>query len=254
MKHAFAPDGEAALAALAGERTLVGLDYDGTLAPIVPIPDQARTAAGVAEPLRRLDEVATVAIVSGRSVRDVTARLPYRPRHVVGNHGMEGLPGQEALVAQAGAHCRDWLAQLNAPPALQEAQTGIAVEDKGVSLSVHYRLARDRQRAELAIRERLATLSPAPRIIGGHFVFNLLPPESPDKLGALLRLVEMSGCTRVVFVGDDETDEIVFRGAPADWLTVRVGYVADSAARFFLNHQTDVPPFLLRLAAALGAP
>jgi len=250
MKHMFSPNGEAALRAFVRTDTLIALDYDGTLSPIVPHPERARTAAGIARPLCMLDELATVAIVTGRRISDIRQRLQFSPRFLIGNHGLEGLPDQDGLPEGARLQCRAWLDQLGTAPAMESVLPGILVEDKSLSISIHYRLARDRKQARDVIAKRLESLSPAPRVIGGHYVVNLLPAEAPDKGAALKHLLKLSGCRNTLYVGDDEADETVFRKAPPDWLTVRVGYRPDSAAAYFL-HQSEVAPLLNRIVAVL---
>jgi len=250
MKHIFSPDGEAALNWLVRPDTLVALDYDGTLAPIVAVPEKARMATGAARPLQSLSSLCDVAILTGRSVADVKERLDFTPKYLVGNHGMEGLPVNADVIARAHGLCRSWSEQLREVPALESVMPGIVVEDKNLSISIHYRLARDRSLASALIRERIGALTPAPRVIGGHCVVNLLSPDALDKGMALKRLLGLSDRRNALFIGDDDTDESVFRIAEQDWLTVRVGYRADSAAGFFLHHQSEVVPLLLRVLAA----
>ena len=252
MKHMFSPDGDAALNALVSRSTLIALDYDGTLSPIAALPDRARTASGVARPLKMLGEMTTVAVLSGRRVSDIRDLLDFTPHFLIGNHGLEGLPDQEeGLTDRARLQCRAWLGQLGAAPAMESVVPGIAVEDKSLSISIHYRLARDRDQARSVIARRLASLTPAPRVIGGHCVVNLLTAEAPDKGMALKHLVARSGCRNALYIGDDETDETVFRSAPPDWLTVSVGRRPRSAAAYFLQHQSEVVPLLILVATAL---
>jgi len=147
-----------------------------------------------------------------------------------------------AALDAARAHCRDW-AQALAP----WAPPGVVLENKGASLSLHYRLAADRAAAHAAVLERASALEPAPRLMEGKCVLNVLPEGALSKREGLIALMAQCGCTHAVFVGDDVTDEDVFVGAPPAWLTVRVGADRDSAARWFVPAQIDV----LRLLQAL---
>jgi trehalose 6-phosphate phosphatase len=253
MRYLFGPDGDAAMRALLTRRSLIALDYDGTLAPLAPTPDRARTMSGVLEPLRHLDQLATVAILSGRRVEDVAERMAFRPRYIVGNHGSEGLPIAEERTALFAATCRQWLHQLTDMPASGVTQPGIFIEDKTLSLSVHYRICRDRNSAVRSIESRIAKLHPTPRIIGGHCVINILPPDSPDKSSALHQLLVLSHSNNALYAGDDATDEVVFAAAPRNWITVRVGFVPTSAALFFVHNQAEIPTLLNRLVARLRA-
>jgi len=231
--------------------TLIGLDFDGTLSPIVPLPDGAYMTQSMSKTLNALIGMSKVAIISGRSVDDILHRIPVRPSYVLGNHGIEGLPGTRDLCLHANRLTDDWVRQLRAANGVEAACRGVVVEDKTFSLAIHYRLCIDRTHARQQIEERVVALNPKPRIIHGHCVLNLLHPDAPDKGVAFDSLMALSGCDNAVFIGDDETDELVFRGAPEGWLTVRVGYAAGSAARFFLHQQMEVSLLLEKMAARL---
>lgn len=253
MDYLFSPPGEAAIQCCIGAEPLIALDYDGTLSPIAPRPDLAATPPNVLAALRQLDRLAAVAILSGRSVSDVAEKLAFSPHYLVGNHGGEGLPQQAHSHAGHAAVCAQWLRQLQADPPLDAGHPGMLLEDKGLSLSLHYRACSDRPGAVRAIEARVAALEPAPRIVGGLCVVNLLPPGAADKRVALEQLVALSGCGCVLYAGDDETDEAVFHDAPGQWLTVRVGYSPASAARYFVHTQPEMETLLNRLVWMLQA-
>lgn len=251
MRYLFSSAGNAAMADAVGAGSLIGLDFDGTLSPIVPLPENAVVSQRMTRSLNALTGLAKVAIISGRSVDDVLRRIPSRPCYLLGNHGMEGLPGTRDLCLNARKLSTDWMRQLQQADTHEPACTGVVIEDKGYSLALHYRLCSDRDAARRCIEQWLALLSPQPRLIQGHCVVNLLHPDAPDKGRAFATLLAMSGCSRAVYIGDDETDELVFRGAPDNWLTVRVGYAMDSAAHFFLQQQAEVGVLLERMASRL---
>lgn len=220
-------------------------DFDGTLAPIVAHPDDARLPPEVLERLQRLARLTPVGILTGRSVEDIRPRLGFDPTYLVGNHGLEGVPGDMHDGAGYARLCAGWRGQLLAALADKERfDPAIQVEDKTYSLSLHYRHAAD---PDLA-RERLAALSaslePAPRVIGGKFVFNLLPEDKVDKGTALQQLLQASGASGGIYVGDDVTDEDVFRLRRPDLLSVRIGKHPDSAAPFYLPLRDDILAFL----------
>lgn len=87
---------------------------------------------------------------------------------------------------------------------------------------------------------RASRLVPTPRLIRGHAVFNLLPPGTFTKREALEALMRHTRCERMLFIGDDVTDELAFRDAPAHWMTVRVGRSMDTAARYHVDHVDEV--------------
>jgi trehalose 6-phosphate phosphatase len=251
MKHLLSPDGQDALRALAGRRTLFAFDFDGTLAPIVWHPEDARIAIGLRTRLARLAARAPVAVISGRALDDLRHRLPGEIGHCVGNHGNEDVNG--AVDAESlRAVSRAWATQLQAMLAEKAAPKGIVVEDKGVTLSMHYRHARDRTAAARWLGDRIDELSPPARVIGGKLVFNLLPPGARTKFEALSDLARHESAERVLFVGDDDTDEVVFAQAPSHWLTVRVDLDHGSQAQYFLQQQSEVAILLDQLLALLG--
>ena len=83
MKHLFTPGGERALQAVMQLRPLLAFDFDGTLAPIVARPDEARVAEAVSHGLAKLARDLPVAIITGRSVADVRPRLGFAPHFVI---------------------------------------------------------------------------------------------------------------------------------------------------------------------------
>lgn len=236
MRYFFNTEGSRQLADTIGEHPLLAFDFDGTLAPIVPLPEDAKAPLSIISAMQRLCAIAPVAIITGRSIEDVRPRLGFEPAYLIGNHGAEGLPGndpalQEAIIA-------GWLASLEAKR--DSLPEGVQIEHKGASLSLHYRLARSRELAAAAIATVVTGLTPLPVLIGGKCVVNLLPPGAPDKHVALTHLLRLENRRSALFVGDDETDEAIFRKAPAHWLTIRVEYSTHSAARYFIGNQNEM--------------
>ena len=250
MIDLFGAAGLDALARLARGPALYAFDFDGTLAPIVSQPDQARAGAETVALLRRLGALVPTALVTGRSTDDLRGRIEFTPRYLVGNHGAEGVPASMHLPfagvddhAGAAAHravVSDWLAQWPEAIAPEGPEPGILVEPKAYSLSIHYRAASNHAAAHARIAAAVSRLDPLPRVIGGKCVFNLLPAGAPDKGTALLALMRLERGDTAFFIGDDLTDEAAFQVAPPAWVTVRVGESADSAARYFIREQGDI--------------
>lgn len=250
MRYIFSPHGELALRSFIHHDTLLAFDFDGTLAPIVPQPEAASAPTSINLAMTRLCEVATVAIITGRSIKDVRARLGFQPKYIVGNHGAEGLPGvpdnPDTLPEVAG-----WETQLRA--AWHGLPAGVHLENKGHSLTLHYRMAADRESARQSLEHKIQQLAPAPRRIGGKCVINLLPHTAADKFDALLALQRKEAAPHALFIGDDETDESVFRQALPQWLTIRVGRKDDSAANYYLNTQSEMAALIQRIDRLIRA-
>jgi trehalose 6-phosphate phosphatase len=243
LKNVLSPAGRRSLREFAEARVLLAFDFDGTLAPIVRSPDRARMRPATGRLLQRVAARYPCVILSGRARADVRKRLCGAPvREVVGSHGAEPRrppPGMTALV-------RRWRRKLERRLAAFPAAW---IEDKTYSLAVHYRGARDGGRTRAAIREAVAGLDGA-RLTGGKQVVNVVPRTAPHKGLALERQRRRLRCDRVIYVGDDETDEDVFAGGRSRILGIRVGFRSGSAAACYLRTQADVDRLLGALADA----
>jgi trehalose 6-phosphate phosphatase len=263
MTHLFDAEGQRALEVALHARPLLAFDFDGTLAPIVARPDDARVAVPVARRLDALTRVRPVAVVTGRSVVDVAQRLGFTPQFIVGNHGAEDpvrgaaqVTGQRtAQVPELDASALDDLRRQLVARAPELTEAGVQVEEKRFSLALHYRLAPDQDLALACIDRLLASMGPGLRSFGGKCVVNVVLAAAPDKGDAVVSLVQRAGCGVAIFVGDDLNDEPVFARAAPGWLTVRVGRgEADSRAAYFLSSHSEVETLLDAMLRALGLP
>ncbi len=245
MQPLFSPEGESALASVMQRRPLLAFDFDGTLAPIVDRPEEARLPAAWAVLFAELKTLLPVAIVTGRSVVDVAPRLSFEPHYILGNHGAEDPHG----TMQAGSVERlDALRHELALSKPRWSALGIELEDKHYSLALHYRLAADQEAARICIEELVAGKPPGLHFFHGKCVMNVAPDDADDKADAVMSLVERVGAGAALFAGDDINDEPVFERVPADWLTVKVGHEGPpSRARFGLSEQADMGQLLRRL-------
>jgi len=248
MKPLFGAQGQRALAAVLRGQPLLAFDFDGTLAPLVDRPEQARVPAALARRLARLATLRPVAIVTGRAVADVTGRLGFTPGFVVGNHGAE-FPGAPPVHDAAAL---DPLRRRFQAAAAIAATAGMQLEDKHYSLTVHFRRAPDQAAARALADALVADLPPGLRMVPGSMVRNVVLAQAPDKGDAVLALVARAACDRAVFLGDDDNDESVFTKAPAGWLTARVATDARSAAGYYLGDYASVPALLDRMLDLLG--
>lgn len=253
MKRLFTPEADAALGRAMLQDPVLAFDFDGTLAPIVPVPGDARVPPAVMLRLRRLTERWPVAIITGRAIDDVRQRLAFEPWRVVGSHGAES--GDQARIDEARSaldvarlHLQD------ARHALQ--QHGIGIEDKGASIALHYRLASDRPAAVQAIAQALSVLPAELAVFGGKMVANIVPAWAHDKGNALAELVNERGNPAAVFLGDDVNDESVFAREDEHWFTVRIGQdYPNSRAQYVMDSTAELPRLLdLMLGAAPHGP
>jgi len=250
MQHLFTPEGEAALVAVLRLQPLMAFDFDGTLAPIVARPDDARISLAVATRLKALASRLPVAIVTGRAVADVRERLGFDPQFIVGNHGAEQDTGPATGGSRAevlASHLDGFRATLRAHDDLLQA-AGVAVEDKALSIALHYRLSRDRARARQLIADLLTPEPAGLRMFAGKMVVNVVAADAPDKAQAVHALVARLGAAAAFFAGDDVNDDPVFVSAPAHWLTLRIGREDQACrARFCLDGPQEMAMLLERV-------
>jgi trehalose 6-phosphate phosphatase len=196
---------------LAGDPELAAilLDVDGTLAPIVDRPDDARVPDETRRELARLAaRYALVACVSGRPRGEVERMIDVAGVAVVGEHGLELEPGAAEWAERIAEFARgiDWPA-----------------ERKPLSVSFHFRRADDEAgaRAYLArVAEAAAAEGLVPR--WGRMVLEVRPPVDADKGTAVRALVAGAGVRRALYAGDDRTDVDAFAGLDGLELGVRV--------------------------------
>ena len=199
-------------------RPAIFLDYDGTLTPIVSRPEDARLSEDTRQTLRRLAARSTVAVVSGRDLRDVQLLVGIPEIFYAGSHGFEiaGPEGRQQQFEQGG----------NFLPVLDQAQAeleerlrpvrGGHVERKRFSVAAHYRnvAPAERGKVEAAVQETLAR-HPRLRLSPGKMVFDLQPAIDWNKGKALLWLLDALAtdpCQTVpLYLADDLPDEDAFR-------------------------------------------
>jgi trehalose 6-phosphate phosphatase len=242
----------AAVAAALPRPVVVGLDVDGVLAPIVAHADDARLLPGVLEAVGELAALTPVAVVSGRSMDDLS-RFGF-PGHVemFGTHGLERRDDRPVELGHQEQRRYERLARI-AADAADQAGDGAWVEVKPAGVVLHVREAPpDRSAASVAELHRRAADVTGAHVLPGHGVVELLA-RTTSKATAMAALREEVDGRSVVFVGDDRTDEEVFAALGDEGCSIRVG-PGPTAARFRLAGPPDVLLFLEGLIAALSEP
>ena len=236
----FSEEGRMQATRILREGMLCAFDFDGTLSPFMGY-ENARLPTEVCQRLIRLQSMTPVAIVTGRALTDIRARLPFKPDYLVANHGQEGVPGRNKDSEQYRRMVDCWTDALK--KALSDTSRydqGISLDNKRYSLAVHYRKVADYDATEDRLIRLFAEVAPQAHILPGKFVYNLIPHGAPDKGDALLSLMKAAGAPTALYVGDDETDEDVFALDSSSILTVRVEQSTRSHARCYLESQEDI--------------
>jgi trehalose 6-phosphate phosphatase len=215
----------------APQETALLFDVDGTLAPIAPRPELARVPDETRGELERLaGSYLLVACISGRAGEEAARLVGVDGIRYVGNHGLE-------LNARAG--------ELSARIAAFRDSVALPVEDKGLSLSYHYRGTEDENaaRTELeAIAERARAEGLDPR--WGRKVLEIRPPVAGDKGTAVRALLASVAARLGLYAGDDTTDLDAFDGL--------AGAGLDHAVRIAV--ESEEGPESLTAAADLTVP
>lgn len=245
----------------AAGRLVLLLDFDGTLAPIVARPELAglpmRTRAALERLVRSRD--VEIAIVSGRALADARERAGLEGVAYAGNHGMEiEGPGIRHVHADAAA-ARPKLDRVVERLALPlGAVPGAILEDKGLTLSVHYRLVPEERVGELRRAVEAAVAGEEGlRLTEGKRVIEVRPAVEWDKGRAvefLLDALRPPPGALVLYLGDDTTDEDAFRALAAsgagEGVVVAEEPPLDTSATSYLRSPEEVAELLETLAAA----
>ena len=250
---------------LVGHPTVIMLDVDGTLAPIALHP----SLASVPQDTRRLvatlasRDAVSVALVSGRAAHDARRLVAVENVWVVGNHGAEVMdPNGEVVVDPDVARYRPQVARtaLTLQPLLAPLR-GVHLENKGWTLSVHYRAADEAIVPRLGAAVEGEATRHGLRVTLGKKVFEIRPPGRIDKGTAVYRLARDLGAlgddAALTFVGDDTTDEDAFRVLRARVpraLTIHVGDDPATAAEFTVATTEEVRALLVRITRLIDRP
>ncbi|MCR4392909.1 MAG: trehalose-phosphatase [Dehalococcoidales bacterium] len=241
-------------------QTMLLLDYDGTLTPIVERPEDAHLAEDTHSLLRQLAGIPSllVGVISGRSLADLKGRVGVEGLIYAGNHGFEIESPQFKYIHPAAEAARPVLEMIRNFLVRSTGHIeGVLLEDKGLTLSLHYRLVMEEDLPELReIMDKAmagAVTRGLVRVSSGKKVYEFRPAVPWDKGKAVRFLMKsyqkggrQSGML-VVYLGDDTTDEDAFRVVRRYGHGVGVhvgGDRPDSAAEYWVKSVDEVLSFL----------
>ena len=229
------------------------LDYDGTLTPIRKKPSEAVLSSAAKDILKQLSSLPDirVSIVTGRSMKIIRRLIPLKTIEFAANHGLHirYKDGSEWIHLNALASIRMLTkARSRLRIALKSFPKAI-VEDKKLTLSVHYRNCTPGQFSSLknVVTNIICSVDPSLRITKGKKVLEVRPQTIWGKREAVLELLKGSKSNKhplTIFIGDDTTDEEAFQVLRSVGITVRVGKSLNTAATYYVKDVREVLHFL----------
>ena len=243
----------------------VGLitDFDGTISPIAPTPQDARISQVCRRFLDSLTlKLALVAVISGRPVTQVRDMVDIDGAVYIGSHGMERWSYGCAELSSAVRDYVPVIELLIRDVSHTITNPGIIIENKGAAVTFHYRLAPDPEAAVTEIMKAIQSSEAAKdlRIIRGKMAIEVIAPVEINKGTATLSLIRDYNLNGAIYLGDDVTDIDAFKAlrsasqeAGFQGITVAVtGPESPSGlleeANFTLKGVSDVERFLKWLA------
>jgi trehalose 6-phosphate phosphatase len=228
------------------------LDVDGTLIDIADTPEAVHVDAALLELIARLQRASggAVALVSGRALAFLDSRLGALRLPLAGQHGLERRDAEGRLWVHAAPPAAKAAIKAALAPVLAR-HAGLLLEDKGLTLALHYRLAPQLAAYAHRLMNRLAAAADAGLEVQRGRRVAEIKPSGMDKgaaVAAFLAEPPFKG-RRPVFIGDDRNDEHGFAVVnQLDGISIKVGKGA-SCARYRLP---DVAAVRRWLGAALG--
>ena len=236
---------------LAG-KLVVGLDYDGTLCPIVERPDAAAMSATMRQTLEQLAAHCPVIVLSGRALDDLQTRVGVQRAWCAGCHGLEIAGPERGYVHPAARRCEPLIAALadELEASLKDVK-GVIIERKRYTVAVHCRMVAEERRERVESAVKIAR--PGLLCRRGSKVYEFVPDTEWDKGRAMEWMIDALGDSDVfpLFIGDDRTDEDAFVAIRDRGLAIVVSTEARmTAATMRLSGPDEVYALLQTLAGA----
>ncbi len=232
------------------------LDIDGTLLDLAPTPSQVEVPPELPGLLQALSGVldGAVAVISGRALADIDILLAPLTIAAAGQHGAEiRLP--DGKIERLGAVGGALAALMPRVAAFAATHPGLLVEDKGMTIAVHYRQVPQYQNElERFLGDLAVEQDELIETIRGHRVFEIKPRNFNKRTAVehFMRTAPFAG-RNPVFIGDDRTDEDGFAAAQAQGgVAIRVGPDAPSIATRRIADPARTRAFLSRIVESLS--
>ena len=241
-------------------RVALFLDFDGTLVPIQKDPASCYLSPDTKKLLASIlsSGKSVVTILSGRSLSDLKKRLSLRGAFYAGNHGLE-ISGPDIRFIHQGARLLK-PALNNILRKLQKEINGcegLLLENKSYSFALHYRNAAKEtvpfiRKLFYSVITKEPAYAQSFTIMRGKKVLELLPKVSWNKGAAALHIMQkLGGKYMPICVGDDATDETLFKAFYETGITIRIGYSQRTSAEHYLKGQREVSLLLQQINDAL---
>jgi trehalose 6-phosphate phosphatase len=239
---------------LRSRHILLCADFDGSITPIRARPKEVFLEEKMRLLLRRISSFNSfsVGVISGRALNELKAKVALKGLIYAGNHGLEIAYNKKRFIYPAAKQFIPAISKI-----AQELKRGLApfagvvLEEKGLTLSLHYRLVKKERLTRLK-KIFLQTIKPdltsrRIKLTYGKKVWEIRPPIEWDKGKALLWFLGKLRYKRTlaIFIGDDLTDEDAFYAVnKIRGISILVGRRKKSLARYYLKGIQDVQRFL----------
>ena len=238
----------------AGKQTLLMLDFDGTISPIMPTPEQAYLPKETRHNLEKINRFCPIAIISGRPLDVVQEKVGVDNFVYAGSHGFEYFIGGKFKLKRISSRILKMLVKIeNDFAKIADKYPKLLIEKKPYAFTFHYKFIGRKQmsifKSDLhkflkpiyknfvlrALWDK-ETVEIAPRLDWnkGH-IAHLIYKYFQDKTKKILL---------PIYIGDTKTDEDAFIALKKNGITIRVGKSRNSAAKYYIKNQKQVDKFL----------
>lgn len=229
------------------ERLLIFLDYDGTIVPFASTPQKVKLPKKTKVLLEEINRHFAIylSIVSGRSLEEIKKQISIPDLFYAGNHGLEWeINGKKYTIPKMNKYLKDLSGIKKALIHLEDKYPGVTIEDKKLTLAVHYRLINQKQLPLFhkhlhTILKPLLNAFPI-RLSKGKKIYEIKPAINWTKGDfvelAIRKLTNKKNLNNlIIYIGDDTTDEDVFIRLP-NIITIKVGKKSTKAKYYIKNH------------------